>query len=1140
MDRFISHYRLLECLGKGGAGAVYKAEDTRLGRTVALKLLDGPMDGLLDEARAAASISHPNVAAVYDVGEVDGQPFIALEYVAGETLASRLTHGPLELTEALGIAIGALRALAAAHGAGLVHGDVTPSNIAIGANGVVKVLDFGLSRRAREVTGPAGTPGYLAPEQLLTGPVDARSDLFSLGVVLYESIAGTLPFGRQSWRRELFEGEPVPISSLRQDAPLELERIVRRSLERDLSARYASAIEFATDLERLRDSLGTGSEPANVEALRDEPAFRGLLPFQEADRGCFFGRAAETASLVKLVSHADFRFGVLFGESGTGKSSLLRAGLIPALWEAGFAPLYLRPRSDPIEALVAEARRVSGVVRCDGETIGDYLLRLIATLGTPVVVILDQFEEFFVAHKSPAARAPFLDSLAALHEDRKLNVRILVSMRSDSLHWVGSELVDRIHEPLASSRLFHLRAFDEDSATDVLRRSAQRAGLPIEPSLCRHIAADLAIEGSVLPSELQIVGERLQGKRLFSMREYRRAGGKEVLVYSFLEDVIRACGDREAASLVLRSLVSDENARLSLSATDISRRTQREGAVVARLLRLFVEARLIRELQHEQPWRYELVHEYLIDKINRVTGGVFDATHRANRLLRQFSAGYADDPRTRIPLRKLYFIRRHTDRAIGDRERALFRKSLRTGLIRSAAFLLVFAVVGFATAAAFSIRETWDGVRFTDGHTAAVRRAAFSRDGRLLVTGGEDGMVIVWDFARRQRIATLDGHATWVTNLAFAPDDSVLATGGSDGNVCVWSTKDFSLEKLLPGAGSPVGAMGFSPDGKRLVTATAGVQGAIVWRVEDWSIENELPGEFSSWNSIVFLSNEVAVLRTTSWNVRTGKSVASLEEPLVDVTWLATSPDRQRWMGIGPDGVVRFGELADFGQSAAIPAHHDHGRAAAFSPDGQLAASGAEDVVLWNAATATKLCRLQHTSIVWSVAFSPDGKWLVSTHGDGSVLIWDTAERERVANLNEHSAPVRGIAFSPDGSRMVTTSEDGSAIVWGIDDGRKELTLIGHRTRVAGAAFSADGLQVATVDQSANVNLWDSVTGQLLRQWEPPPSRISTNGLLCGDFARWRQNRLVDLRHRQPHRPAGHRSLRTGRHLLLLDRVHAR
>ena len=1142
----LGRYEIRSPLGAGGMGEVYEAEDLQLKRHVAIKLLppgrgEGGEAGwrLLEEARRAATLNHPNIATVYEVGQSGGLSYLVMERVEGESLARRVERGPLELPAALDVAIGVAEALDAAHARALVHCDVKSSNVMLPGGGGVKLLDFGLaeltrqggpaggaaarksaaalaSAGRRQITshgaaagGAGGTPGYMSPEQVRGEQLDARTDIFSLGVVLYEMLTGRRPFdgaGRADGLRALLDGEPPPLSAYRDDVPLALESIVRRALAKRRGERYGSAREMIADLRKLRGRL----EPAAVDEGSPTPgaltrgappgdvAFRGLLPFQEADRDRFYGRETDTAALFRMVAHEEFRFGVLFGESGCGKTSLLKAGLVPRLWEGGYVPVYCRSYKDPLAALLEECRKRSGVERREGEPAVEYLRRAAAELDGTLVCVCDQFEEFFISHRLAREREPFVSFVASCHDAPGLPVKFLLSIRGDFLHLVSAEFEGRVPDPLAGSGLYRLRNFDEEEAAAVIEQSARRAGLPFEDGLARRVARDLAGGGTVLPSELQIVGERLQRRRIYTARDYRRAGGKEQLVHEFLEEVIGASGDREGAQLLLRSLISDENTRLTLTAGEIARRTQRGRAAVGRVLRLFVASRLVREIQDEEPWRYELLHEYLIAKVNRVTGRVMDATQRANRLLRQYAANYSVDARTRVPLGKLWLIRRYCDVGLTAREGELLGKSLRWGLLKASALALLLGAAAAATAAALSVSEEWEGVRLRDGHVAAARQVAFSPDGRRLVSVGEDSQIIVWDFASRKRLATLTGHAGAVTTVGYSPDGRWFATGGADHTAVVWDASTFARVATLRGHAEAVRAAAFTPDGKYLATASCTPEDrTVLWGVGVWEKVRELAFGVC-WGTLPFTPDGRRVVdhRMGVWDVETGRNLAA---PSADWegNWVSLSPDGALAVAATSGGNVRFFDLRRREQLAAPHVHRDHGRAVAFSPDGRYVATGSEKIVLWDARTRAHIAPLEYSSNVWNLAFSPDSRHLVSTHSDGAILVWDADRRERVADFNEHSGAVQSVAFSSDGRRVASAGEDGSVIVWDSASGRKEGVFVDYANSVNAVAFSPGGAWLATADQDAHVRLLDLARGT---------SRTLCDGNYCVAFSpdeRW-------------------------------------
>jgi predicted Ser/Thr protein kinase len=295
VGRMFGHYRVLDVIGEGGMGVVYLADDVRLGRRVALKAVaprftgdPARRDRLEREARAAAALTHPGIATVYALEEFDGQIFIAGEYVPGETLRDEIARGPVRPERAIDTALAIARALAVAHDRGVVHRDLKPENLIRTPGGDVKILDFGLARMRDAPPALAqltddgtflGTPAYMSPEQIRGDAIDGRSDLFAVGVVLFELVTGVHPFaGRDpaSTIARILEAEPPRLSQAAAQATSDLrllsdlEQIVRTCLRKSPEQRYQSAHELSAALERARDGLGVtrsvGVEPAAASA----------------------------------------------------------------------------------------------------------------------------------------------------------------------------------------------------------------------------------------------------------------------------------------------------------------------------------------------------------------------------------------------------------------------------------------------------------------------------------------------------------------------------------------------------------------------------------------------------------------------------------------------------------------------------------------------------------------------------------------------------------------------------------------------------------------------------------------------------------------------------------------------------------
>lgn len=611
-------YEIRSRLGKGGMGEVWHAYDLKLRVDVGLKSLridlhnvHDPVEALRREVRSAREVISPNVCRIFDLVVEDGRELISMEYIDGMTLMAMLRHkGPLELRQAQDIAAQFLAGLEAIHQVGLVHRDLKPENIMITRAGRVVVMDFGIAKLASQVGGTvAGTPPYMSPEQLSGKKVDARSDVFSAGVVLAEMIhpEGNLTHEIRQRIYEAVRRDPMQLT----DGPW--KAVVARAVAMDPADRFASAGALSRALEEAT---------LHVETAEERKPYPGLSSFTADDAQYFFGREPEVETVIRKLQQLHMM--ALIGASGAGKTSFLRAGLIPAL-PAGWRYIFCAPGDSPFlnlgQALVPElsgdTEAMQKILRFDDPGVALWLLSRWRKKHTEVVLIIDRFEELFTLN-GPEVQSRFAELItaAALEPD----VRVLLSMRDDFL------LRCHDHESLAPifSELTPLGALTGPALRRALVQPGLKCGYRYEDeALVDEILSDVEKERGALPL-MAFAAARLWEKRdrqagLLTREAYKSIGGVAGALAQHAESTMERIGTERQPIVreMFRNLITAENTRAARDTEELLS-VFPEKAVAETVLRSLIDARLFTSfeapaVEGARPRRrVEIIHESLL------------------------------------------------------------------------------------------------------------------------------------------------------------------------------------------------------------------------------------------------------------------------------------------------------------------------------------------------------------------------------------------------------------------------------------------------------------------------------------------------------------------------------------------------
>ena len=642
----VHQFEIIRELGRGGMVQVFLARDTKLARLAALKFLGlegaGFVERFLVEARATARCQHEHIVVIYEVDEWHGVPYMALEYLEGQSLADLAGGAALPPARAVEIMTAVVRALVRAHDHHLVHCDLKPDNIFITTDGAVKVLDFGIARlfahsddaerlRAMQrelkrglptellVDDPAavaGTPPYMAFEQWGADTIDHRTDQWAVGIIFWELLTGQHPLGTPTVHHILAAvseiDEPMPSigGALPTLAPA-LVAVIDRCLAKKKEGRFADARAL---VQALTAATAAAAQPTAG------PPYPGMAAFQEADAGRFFGRERDVAAATARLGQQPLL--VLAGPSGVGKSSFVRAGLVPALravgrWQVAIA----RPGRDPLANLVTGLAAALGDVPADTAArlrdepglLGTLLRDLARARGELVLVFIDQFEEAFTLCADAGTRQAFLLALAGIADDTASPLRLVVSVRSDFLDRLGDvpQFLER-----ATRGLMFLRPLDRGGLRAAIEQPLVGTGVRFEDGVVDDMLDALDQTAGALPL-LQFAAATLWDRRdrergLLTRASYDELGGLAGALASHAEGVIAAlppARQRLLRTLMLR-LVTPEGTRALVEQREAEQLGPRDE--IRGLVDQLIGARLLAAERHGDDATIELVHESLI------------------------------------------------------------------------------------------------------------------------------------------------------------------------------------------------------------------------------------------------------------------------------------------------------------------------------------------------------------------------------------------------------------------------------------------------------------------------------------------------------------------------------------------------
>ncbi|MBD2203335.1 hypothetical protein H6G33_04920 [Calothrix sp. FACHB-1219] len=833
------------------------------------------------------------------------------------------------------------------------------------------------------------------------------------------------------------------------------------------------------------------------------------------------GRKYDVDKLIERISRDDQKLIVIHGQSGVGKSSLLTAGLLPALHQItifdgrNILPVVVQVYTDWVGDIKSKVKSQKSKVGQEGVEGIIEELRGNVERNLVTVLIFDQFEEFFFNCPNPVERKKFWDFLHSCLDDFHLPyVKVILSLREDYLHYL-----------LECDRLTNLEVTEQDilnkkfryafgnftpSAAKVFIQDLTEMSFYLEPALIDELVRDLAGElQEVRPIELQVVGAQLQAENITTLDKYLQNGPKDKLVERFLDAIVKDCGaeNERAAELILYLLTDENNTRPLKTKAELAADLAAEADKLDLVLEILVTSGIVFLIPQFPADRYQLVHDYIAAFIRQQKGAELLAEleslkEQLNQVLKRrlreaylASLGLA----TLTIIAGIFGLQSFIANinaqinVLSSSSEALFASEQdRETLIESlkAAEKLqktpkLFIKPDTKTQVIVALRQAVYGVRDIEiktfkGHSAWVTSVSFSRDSKTIASASGDKVIKLWSLDGKL-LKTFIGHTAWVNSVSFSRDGKTIASASDDRTIKLWSL-DGKLLKTLTGHSDRVTNVSFSPNGKTI--ASASDDGTI----KLWSLDGKLLKTFTGHSdrvtNVSFSPNGKTIASASDdgtiklWSLD-DKEPKTFTGHSAEVSSVSFSPNGKTIVSASDDRTIKLWSL-DGKLLKTFTGHSDKVTNVSFSPNGKTIASASRDgtIKLWSLDGKELKTFTGHNSWVSSLSFSTDGKTIASANGDETIKLWSLDGKE-LKTFKGHSDWVSSVSFSPDGQAIASASGDKTIKLWSLD-GKELKTFKGHSAIVYSVSFSKDGKSIASASLDKTIKLW-SLDGKVLK-----------------------------------------------------------